>query len=62
MIMEIRTSDFRNKCANCKYFYTQNHIDGKCANTENKIKIRQRFYNSKSCRYKEVKENNKNGF
>lgn len=52
--MEIITSDFRNKCGNCKYFKTTNHIDGECINTENKVKNRQRYYNSKSCTYKEV--------
>lgn len=57
MIMEIRTNDFKNKCGNCKYFKTNNHIDGECINKENKIKIHQRYYNSKSCVYKELKEN-----
>lgn len=55
MIMEIRTNNFTNKCGNCKFFKTENHIDGICINKENKIKCRQRFYNSKSCSYKERK-------
>lgn len=57
MIFEIRTSDFKNKCGNCKFFQTKNHIDGKCINLENKIKPwnRNRYYNSKSCTKKEVK-------
>lgn len=55
MIMEIRTNDFKNKCGNCKYFDTKNHIDGTCKNTENKVKFRQRYYNSKSCSYKEIR-------
>lgn len=57
MIFEIRTSDFKNKCRNCKFFQTKNHIDGKCINLENKIKPwnRNRYYNSKSCTKKEVK-------
>lgn len=53
MIMEIKANNFNNKCGNCKYFQTKNHIDGICINKENKIKIRQRYYNSKSCSYKE---------
>ena len=32
MIYEVRTSDFKNKCGNCKFFNTENHIDGKCTN------------------------------
>lgn len=54
MILEIKTSDFRNKCGNCKYFKTDNHIDGICICKDNKIKIRSRYYNSKSCSYKEL--------
>lgn len=53
--MEIKTNDFRNKCGNCKYFKTDNHIDGYCTNKYNKIKIKQRYYNSKSCLCKEIK-------
>ncbi len=55
MIMEIRTNNFKNKCGNCKFFKTKNHIDGECVNKENKIKIKQRYYNSPSCVQKEVK-------
>lgn len=55
MILEIITNNFKNKCGNCKYFDTKNHIDGTCKNTENKVKFRQRYYNSKSCSYKETK-------
>ena len=55
MIMEIKTNNFKNKCGNCKFFKTKNHIDGKCVNKETKIKIRQRYYNSPSCVQKEVK-------
>lgn len=54
MIFEIITSDFQNKCGNCKYFYTTNHIDGVCVNKYTKIKIKQRSYNSKCCTCKEV--------
>lgn len=56
MIYECRTTDFKNKCGNCKYFKTKNHIDGKCINLENKLRPwnRQRSYNSKSCVHKEV--------
>lgn len=54
MILEIKTSDFRNKCGNCKYFKTDNHIDGICICKDNKVKIRSRYYNSKSCSYKEL--------
>lgn len=54
MIFEIRISDFRFKCGNCKYFDSQNKIDGVCICKENKIKNRQRSYNSKSCVCKEV--------
>lgn len=54
MIMEVITNDFRFKCGNCKYFDTQNHIDGKCICKDNKIKNRNRSYNSKSCSFKEV--------
>ena len=57
IIFEIKTSDFRNKCGNCKFLKTENHIAGKCINKDNKIKSwnRNRSYNSKSCSYKEVK-------
>lgn len=56
MIYEVRTSDFKNKCRNCKFFNTENHIDGKCTNLENKLKPwnRQRSYNSRACTHKEV--------
>ena len=56
MIYEVRTSDFKNKCGNCKFFNTENHIDGKCINLENKLKLwnRQRSYNSRACTHKEV--------
>lgn len=56
MIYEVRTSDFKNKCGNCKFFNTENHIDGKCTNLENKLKPwnRQRSYNSRACTHKEV--------
>jgi hypothetical protein len=56
MVYEIITSDFRNKCGNCKFFQTENHIDGKCINLENKLRPwnRTRAYNSKSCVHKEV--------
>lgn len=55
MIMEVINSDYKNKCGNCKYFDTVNHIDGYCVCTENKIKSynRYRYYNSKACVYKE---------
>lgn len=56
MVYEVRTSDFKNKCGNCKFFNTENHIDGKCTNLENKLKPwnRQRSYNSRACTHKEV--------
>ena len=56
MIYEVRTSDFKNRCGNCKFFNTENHIDGKCTNLENKLKPwnRQRSYNSRACTHKEV--------
>ena len=56
MIYEVRTSDFKNKCGNRKFFNTENHIDGKCTNLENKLKPwnRQRSYNSRACTHKEV--------
>lgn len=56
MIYEVRTSDFKNKCGNCKFFNTENHIDDKCTNLENKLKPwnRQRSYNSRACTHKEV--------
>ena len=56
MIYEVRTSDFKNRCGNCKFFNTENHIDGKCINLENKLKPwnRQRSYNSRACTHKEV--------
>ena len=55
MIMEILSNDFTNKCGNCKYFETENHIDGKCVNLESQIRPwnRDRFYNSKACKHKE---------
>lgn len=55
MILEILTNDFINKCGNCKYFETENHIDGKCINLENKLRPwnRNRFYNSRACVRKE---------
>ena len=54
MILEIK-SDYTNKCGDCKYFETENHIDGKCINLENKLRPwnRNRFYNSKACVRKE---------
>lgn len=55
MVYEVITSDFRFKCGNCKYFKSKNHIDGTCTCKENKIKYRERSYNSKSCSCKEVK-------
>lgn len=57
MIYEVRTSDFKNKCGNCKFFDTKNGIDGKCINLESQIRPwnRNRAYNSKSCVHKEVK-------
>ena len=57
MIYEVITSNFENKCGNCKFFKTKNHIDGKCSNLENNIKSwnRYRSYNSKACIRKEVK-------
>lgn len=55
MIYEVITSSYNNKCGNCRYFKTYNHIDGVCINTENNIKYRQRFYNSKSCTFKELR-------
>lgn len=57
MIYEVITSNFENKCGNCKFFKTKNHIDGKCINLENNIKSwnRYRSYNSKACIRKEVK-------
>lgn len=59
MILEIRTNDFTNKCGNCKFFQTENHIDGKCINLENKLRPwnRYRCYNSRSCVKKEVINN-----
>ena len=54
MIYEVITSDFKGKCGNCRYFESENRIDGICICTENKIKNRYRSYNSKSCTYKEV--------
>lgn len=54
MIYEVVTNDFRGKCGNCKYFKSDNRIDGTCNCTDNKIKNRNRSYNSKSCTYKEV--------
>lgn len=57
MIMEIKTSDFRNKCFGCKYFKTEDKIVGYCTNLENKLKPwnRNRNYNSKACTRKETK-------
>lgn len=57
MILEILTSDFTNKCGNCNFFETENHIDGTCINFNNKLKSwnRQRYYNSKACTGKEKK-------
>lgn len=57
MIYEVITSNFKNKCGNCKFFKTKNHIDGECINLENNIKSwnRYRSYNSKACIRKEVK-------
>ncbi len=55
MIYEVITSDFRFKCGDCRYFITDNHIDGDCNCPFNKIKNRQRSYNSKSCSWKEVR-------
>ena len=56
MIMTIENSDLANKCGNCKYFKTENHIDGKCINLENKLRPwnRSRFYNSRACTRKEI--------
>lgn len=56
MIMEVKTSDFKNKCGDCKYFNTKNRIDGTCNNDKNKVKSKQRYYNSKSCVYKETRK------
>ena len=58
MIYEVRTSDFRFKCGDCKFFETENHIDGKCINLENKLRPwnRYRQYNSKACVKKEVQK------
>lgn len=57
MIMEIKTSDFRNKCFGCKYFKTEDKIVGYCTNLENKLRPwnRNRNYNSKACTRKETK-------
>lgn len=54
MIMEIITTDYKNKCGNCKYFKTDNKIDGYCINVDTKVKDKYRFYNSKSCVQKEI--------
>lgn len=54
MIYEIIISDFRFKCGNCKYFKSNNGIDGTCICNENKIKNKERSYNSKACTCKEV--------
>ncbi len=58
MILETITKDFTGKCGNCKYFETENHIDGKCVNLLTKIRPwnRYRSYNSKFCVQKEVIE------
>lgn len=55
MILEVITNDFTNKCGNCKYFKTENHIDGYCINEDSKVLNKNRFYNSKSCVQKEIK-------
>lgn len=56
MIYEVITSDFNGKCGNCKFFDTDNGIDGHCINLENKLKSlnRYRSYNSKACIRKET--------
>lgn len=54
MVYETITSDFRFKCGDCKHFKSKNHIDGICTCKDNKIKYRDRSYNSKSCSCKEV--------
>lgn len=58
MIFEVVTTDFKGKCGDCKFFDSENGIDGKCTNLETKIRPwnRQRSYNSKSCIQKEVKK------
>lgn len=54
MIFEVLTNDFRFKCGDCIHFKSKNHIDGICICKDNKIKYRNRSYNSKSCSCKEV--------
>jgi len=56
MILEIKTKvDYTNKCGNCKYFKTEDHIMGECVCLENKLRPwnRYRQYNSRACVCKE---------
>lgn len=57
MIYEVRTTDFTNKCGNCRFFETPNGIDGNCVSYTTKIKPYNRFrsYNSRACKSKEVR-------
>ncbi len=55
MIFECKINeiDLKNKCYKCKFFDSEDKIYGICTHKNNKIKNRNRKYNSKACVYKE---------
>ena len=59
MIYEVRSSDFRFKCKDCKYFDTEDGLYGYCTCTTNGRVNRTRSYNSKACNSKEFRKEEK---
>ena len=58
MIFEYRINeaDLKGRCYKCKFFDSEDKIYGTCICKDNKIKYRNRKYNSKACVYKEVEK------
>lgn len=59
MILEYKTNtlELKGKCYNCKFFQSEDNIYGTCICKNNKIKNKDRKYNSKACSNKEEKTN-----
>jgi len=58
MIFEYRINeaDLKERCYKCKFFDSEDKIYGTCICKNNKIKNRNRKYNSKACVHKEVEK------
>ena len=58
MVIEYKTReiDLKDKCYKCKFFDSEDKIYGTCICKDNKIKNRNRKYNSKAYSSKEVEK------